>query len=62
MRVLEAVRTAPDPARIDRRYITRRETGDGAHLVVDDLEEWSERVVTEGRTFAELGAAWAVGR
>jgi hypothetical protein len=26
---------------------------------VHDLEVWSARVVTEGRTFAELGAPWA---
>lgn len=62
MRVLEAVRTAPDPVRIERRHITRRGVGDDAHLVVDGLEEWSERVVAEGRTFAELGAPWAVAR
>jgi predicted dehydrogenase len=61
MRVLEAVRTAPDPPRIDRRFITRQGVGDEAHLVVDDLEKWSERVVAEGRTFAELGAPWAIG-
>ena len=60
MRVLEAVRTAPDPLRIDPRYVTRRTDDDGVHLVVDDLEAWSERVVREGRTFAELGAPWAV--
>lgn len=62
MRVLEAVRAAPAPARIDRAFITRREGSDGAHLVVDDLETWSARVVAEGRTFTELGAPWAVAR
>lgn len=31
----------------------------GTHRGVRDLEAWSERVVTEGRTFAELGAPWA---
>lgn len=61
MRVLEAVRTAPDPTRIDPRYLTRHGVGDETHLVVDELEEWSERVIAEGRTFAELGAPWAVG-
>jgi len=60
MRVLEAVRTGPDPARIDPRYVTRRVDSEGAHVVVDDLEAWSERVVLEGATFAELGAPWAL--
>ena len=60
MRVLEAVRTGPDPVRIDPRYVTRRIDSEGAHLVVDDLEAWSERVVFEGATFAELGAPWAL--
>jgi predicted dehydrogenase len=59
MRVLEAVRTAPAPARIDRAFITRHEDSEGAHLVVDDLEAWSARVVASGRTFTELGAPWA---
>ncbi|UOE43987.1 Gfo/Idh/MocA family protein [Agromyces larvae] len=61
MRVLEAVRTADEPRRIDPSYVTRAASPDGDHLVVADVEAWSERVVTEGRTFAELGAPWAVG-
>ncbi|WP_395244319.1 Gfo/Idh/MocA family protein [Agromyces sp. MMS24-K17] len=60
MRVLEAVRTAPDPAVIDPAFVDRRVTGDGdAHAVVADVEAWCDRVVAEGRTFAELGAPWA---
>ncbi len=60
MRVLEAVRTSTPPTRIDPSHITRLEGPEGAHLVVDDLEQWSARVIGEGRTFAELGAPWAV--
>jgi predicted dehydrogenase len=62
MRVLEAVRTGPEPTRIDARHVTRLDDAEGEHLVVDDLEAWSERVIAEGRTFAELGAPWALGR
>ncbi|MDQ0894791.1 Gfo/Idh/MocA family protein [Agromyces ramosus] len=61
MRVLEAVRTGPAPTRIDDRFVTRLHDAEGEHLVVDDLQAWSERVIAEGRTFAELGAHWATG-
>lgn len=60
MRVLEAVRTSAPPTRIDPSHVTRLKGAEGAHLVVDDLEHWSARVVGEGRTFAELGASWAI--
>ncbi|WP_127792364.1 Gfo/Idh/MocA family protein [Agromyces sp. LHK192] len=67
MRVLEAVRMAPAPTPIAAEYVARVDsdagTGavapDGPHRVVDGIEAWSERVVREGRTFAELGAPWA---
>ncbi|QEO13965.1 Gfo/Idh/MocA family oxidoreductase [Agromyces intestinalis] len=60
MRVLEAVRLAPDPSPIAPGFVERRSDASGdAHLVVRDVETWSERVVAEGRTFAELGAPWA---
>ncbi|WP_394554697.1 Gfo/Idh/MocA family protein [Agromyces sp. MMS24-JH15] len=60
MRVLEAVRLAPAPTPIDPAFVARRVDDDGeAHLVVADVEAWAERVVVEGRTFAELGAPWA---
>ncbi|MRG61681.1 gfo/Idh/MocA family oxidoreductase [Agromyces sp. CFH 90414] len=59
MRILEAVRMAPAPEPIDPSFLERRTGADGAHLVVDGIEAWSERVVLEGRTFAELGAPWA---
>ena len=59
MRVLEAVRVGPSPTRIGAEFVDRREGPEGTHLVVQDLESWSARVVGEGRTFAELGAPWA---
>lgn len=60
MRVLEAVRTSGPPVRIDPAFADLREDEEGTHLVVRDLEAWSARVIKEGRTFAELGAPWAV--
>lgn len=60
MRVLEGVRTAPDARPIDPAHIERRTTADGEpHSVVADVEAWCDRVIAEGRTFAELGAPWA---
>jgi len=53
------VRTALDPTPVDPAYVERRIGDEGAHLVVDDIEAWSERVVLEGATFSELGAPWA---
>ena len=61
MRVLEAVRTGAAPTPIDPPFVDRRVGDEGTHRVVRDLEAWSARVVTEGRTFAELGAPWARG-
>ncbi|QTX03735.1 Gfo/Idh/MocA family protein [Agromyces archimandritae] len=60
MRVLEAVRTGTDPRPIAAPYARRIDSPDGPHLVVDGIEHWSRRAVAEGRTFAELGAPWAV--
>ncbi|HLS26739.1 MAG TPA: Gfo/Idh/MocA family oxidoreductase [Beutenbergiaceae bacterium] len=59
MRVLEAVRTAPDPTPIDPRYVTWLDDEHGRHPVVDDVESWCEQVAIQGRTFSELGAPWA---
>ncbi|MWB97614.1 Gfo/Idh/MocA family protein [Agromyces seonyuensis] len=60
MRVLEAVRTSEAPHRIPDGFVERRESPEGVHRVVADVERWSDRVLAEGRTFAELGAPWAV--
>lgn len=59
MRVVEAVRSAPDPRHIDAAHIEWREDEAGRHPVVRDVEAWIERAGLEQKTFAELGAPWA---
>ncbi len=59
MRVLEAVRTAPDPAPVPAEQVTWHEDDDGHRPVVHDVEHWCERVGTELRTFTTLGAPWS---
>lgn len=76
MQVLEAVRTAPDPAPIGDAYVDWADDsaaapgvggtqgnpeGDSRHPVVHDAAEWCERAAREQRTFTELGAPWTVG-
>ncbi|MEV0949863.1 Gfo/Idh/MocA family oxidoreductase [Promicromonospora sp. NPDC050249] len=73
MQVLEAVRTAPDPAPIGDAYVDWADDvaaapgtqgnpeGDSRHPVVGDVAEWCERAAREQRTFTELGAPWTVG-
>ncbi len=60
MRVLEAVRTAPDPAPIGPAHVTWQGTGPDAWPVVADVADWCERVAVEGRTFTSLGAPWTL--
>ena len=75
MQVLEAVRTAPDPAPIGDAYVDWADglaaapgiggqqgnpEGDSRHPVVRDVAEWCERAAREQRTFTELGAPWTV--
>jgi predicted dehydrogenase len=59
MRVLEAVRTGPDPAAVPGAVVEWRDAGDERHPVVRDVERWCERVARTQQTFAELGAPWA---
>jgi hypothetical protein len=76
MQVLEAVRTAPDPAPIGDAYVDWADglaaapgiagtqgnpEGDSRHPVVRDVAEWCDRAAREQRTFTELGAPWTVG-
>ncbi|WP_084128470.1 Gfo/Idh/MocA family protein [Demequina sp. NBRC 110055] len=58
MRVMEAVRTAPDPRSIDPAHVDWAGEGDERHPVVRDVAAWCEEVAAQGRTFAELGAPW----
>lgn len=59
MRVLEAVRTAPDPAQVDPAYVEWVGEGQGKHPVIADIETWCARVAAEQKLFSELGAPWA---
>lgn len=59
MQVLDAVRAAPDPARVAAEHVERVVDELGTHLVVRDVEHWCARAAAEHRTFAELGAPWA---
>lgn len=58
MRVLEAVRTAPDPTPIAAEFVEWREDAQGRHPVVRDVDVWCERVAAQLATFTELGAPW----
>jgi Predicted dehydrogenases and related proteins len=66
MRVVEAVRLAPEPTVIDPRYVEWRGSDDpsdasgaDAYPVIDRIDDWAARAAASGKTFAELGAPWA---
>ena len=59
MRVLEAVRTAPDPTPIASTFVTWFGEGAERRPVVQDVEAWCERAARTQSTFAALGAPWA---
>jgi predicted dehydrogenase len=59
MRVMEAVRTGPDPRPVADEHIDWLGEGDDRHPVVHDVEEWCEQVARRQQTFTELGAPWA---
>lgn len=59
MLVLEAIRTAPAPARIDGAYVRWEDDGEAAHAVVLDIEDALERAGSQHATFSELGLPWA---
>ena len=58
MRVLEAIRTAPEPRPIDPSSSSGAPTRKGEHAVVADVEHWIDRAANELATFSELGAPW----
>ena len=60
MRVLEAVRTAPEVRIIAGEHVTWEGEGADAHPVIADIESWCARAALEHKLFSELGAPWAV--
>ncbi|WP_164743601.1 Gfo/Idh/MocA family protein [Microbacterium sulfonylureivorans] len=56
--VLEAVVASPEPAVVASDQVTVAVSGEERFRVVRGVEEWSERVAWEARTFADLGAPW----
>lgn len=61
LRVLEAVRTGPDPLPVPDAFVEWVDEGSARHPVIADVEAWCARVADEGATFTELGAPFAVG-
>ncbi|MCA5892293.1 Gfo/Idh/MocA family oxidoreductase [Isoptericola sp. NEAU-Y5] len=60
MRVLEAVRTGPDPRPVGDEHVTWAGDAGDRHPVVTDVARWCEDVARTQRTFTELGAPWTV--
>lgn len=58
-RVVDAVRAAEEPARIDDRHVAWEGVGEDRHPVVTEVEAWCHRAAYEGKTFASMGAPWA---
>jgi predicted dehydrogenase len=58
VRVLEAVRTGPDPRPVPDEVVTWAGDGDARRPVVQDVESWCEQVARTQQTFTELGAPW----
>ncbi|MGN8048893.1 DUF6807 family protein [Curtobacterium sp. 22159] len=59
MRVVEAMRTAPEPARIEGRFVDVVGSGDDAHPVVRDVARWVRAAADVDGTFVDAGAPWA---
>jgi predicted dehydrogenase len=59
MRVLEEVRTAPDPTPIAPTFVTWHGQDADRRPVVGDVVEWCERAARVQSTFRTLGAPWA---
>ena len=59
MRLVDAVMTAPAPRPIDERHIERVVDDQGAHLVVDGVEQAIAQALVAERTFSGVGAAFA---
>ncbi|WP_066520916.1 DUF6807 family protein [Curtobacterium ammoniigenes] len=62
MRVLEAMRLAPEPTRIEERFITMHGDGVEAHPVLHEVEHWIRAAADVDGTFVDAGAPWASAR
>lgn len=59
MRVLEAVRTAKDPAPIDPALLRFTGQGPERRVIVPGIEELAQRAIKSPATYSSLGAPWA---
>ncbi len=59
-RVVEAVRTAPDPAVIPPELVRWEGEGLERRPIVLDVEDWIDRASDELALFSEIGAPWTV--
>ncbi len=59
MRVLEAIRTAPEPTKVSPEFVTWHGEGDAAYPVIEGIEDAVHAAANDGATFAELRAPWA---
>ncbi len=59
MRVLEAVRLAPDPRLIDSRWLRRSGTSDGVRIDIVGIEQAVRDAAEQLHTFTELDVPWA---
>jgi len=60
MRVLDAVRLAPDPRQVPASHVRWRGVGQDRHPVVSGIAAWCGRAALEPATFTELGAPFAL--
>lgn len=58
MRVLEAVRTAPDPRQVDQKFFSVHGASEDSYRVLHGVDEWCRTVARELDTFTALGAPW----
>ncbi|MFF0265288.1 Gfo/Idh/MocA family protein [Kribbella sp. NPDC004536] len=58
-RVVEAVRTAPDPAEIHPELVQWEGEGLERRPIVRDVEQWIDRASDELSLFSEIGAPWS---
>jgi predicted dehydrogenase len=59
MRVVEAVREAPEPTKIDPRLVTWHGEGAAEYPIIDGIVATVQAASEQGATFSELGVPWA---